>query len=535
MKTKLKLGILGLSLSLGAISLVTSTVLSSCQSQESSAVSKQPINQEVSQTFNDFLIQNHGRWAGNISKYGVDNLKSLKYTDSKGNEATAYIGVNDGVKPLYDLQTKIDPNVHNYGSHHSYLYIINKLISMGLVNHSGAAITYPAAATVTFDDTNKQFSVTLDSNTTQYAKKEDTTNPGTMIDDENIIISKNADNSVLNDGVVVQPFLWNGRDRANNVLNTYNNEGQNIIVTVTPNNNATNDFYIVAHYDSTASGKNKASWGATDNATGVSVALQIINYFKDNKEKLSKTRLHVIFSDAEEVGVNGTKAFVSQYLLNNGPLDPKNAIGMINMDTIAGGDYIYAHSPNTNPDLDYNGTGNTSTIIRDQLNALSRIRSENYNDPNLELIIHPQVDPTEYRAGETGDWSDHMPFYKYANIPVAYMESTNFQIRANSGKYDGYSQTTNLNAYILNDGTTLAQKSEQLKKTNINGSDLVVYDLPNYDGSMDAYNDYEVTGNIWHYDIDTLDWVQKYIGDSLYQQLTTMFESLKLFLQTSIK
>lgn len=531
MKSKFKLGILGLSLSLGAISLVTSTVLSSCQSQETSSVSKQPINQEVSQTFNDFLTKNHGRWTGNISKYGTENLKPLQYVDSDGNEATTYIGVNDGAQPLYDLSTKIDLNTHNYGSYHSYLYLIDKLTSMGLVNHSGSSITYPNPASVTFDNSSNQFTVNLGADT-QYAKQLDA--DGKEEDNTNVIINKTSDNSILNDGIVVQPFLWNGRDRANGVYNTYNNEGQNIIVTITPESNATSDFYIVAHYDSTASGKNKASWGATDNATGVAVALQVINYFKQNKGQLSKTRLHIIFSDAEEVGVNGTKAFVSQYLMGTNPtLDPKNAVGMINMDTIAGGDYIYAHSPSTNPALDYNGVGNVSKIIRDQLIALSRIRSENYNDQNLELIIHPQVDPTEYRAGETGDWSDHMPFYKYANIPVAYMESTNFQVRSNSGKYDGYSQTTNLNAYILKDGTTLAEKAEQLKKTNINGSDLVVYDLPNY-VDMSTYDEYEVTGNIWHYDIDTLDWVQKYIGDSLYQQLTTMFESLKLFLQTSI-
>ncbi|MDE7221921.1 MAG: M28 family peptidase, partial [Ureaplasma sp.] len=417
----------------------------------------------------------------------------------------------------------------------SYLYILNQLTNMGLANNSGKILNYPTPAKVTFDSSTKSFNVNLSSNT-MYAKYEDTSNPGTMIDDTNIIISSTESNEdILKDGIVVQPFLWNGNDSANGVSNTFNNEGQNIIATIVPNDIATNDFYIVAHYDSTASGQNKASWGATDNATGVAVALEIINYIKDHKDQLGQTRLHVIFSDAEEVGVYGTKAFVSQYLLNNGPLNSINTnnIGMINMDTVAGGDYIYAHSPNTSPVLGYNGTGNTSTIIRDQLNALSRIRSENYNDTSLELIIHPQVDKTEYRAGETGDWSDHMPFYKYANIPVTYMESTNFQVRSNNGKYDGYSQTTNLNAYILNDGTTLAELNEKLKVTNINNSDLVVYDLPNY-VDIKSYDDYKVTGNIWHYDIDTLDWVQKYIGDPLYQQLTTMFESLKLFLQTSI-
>ncbi|MDE7222100.1 MAG: hypothetical protein K2N40_02430, partial [Ureaplasma sp.] len=100
--------------SLGAISLVTSTVLSSCQTQQGS-YNKQTINQEVAQTFNDFLMQNHGRWTGNISKYGVDNLISLNYIDNKNVEKTTYIGINNDAKPLYNLQTKIDTNINNYG------------------------------------------------------------------------------------------------------------------------------------------------------------------------------------------------------------------------------------------------------------------------------------------------------------------------------------------------------------------------------------------------------------------------------------
>lgn len=49
----------------------------------------------------------------------------------------------------------------------------------------------------------------------------------------------------------------------------------------------------------------------------------------------------------KEVGVLGTNAFVQEYLMStNSPL-LTSSWGMINLDTIAGGDYMYIHSPDT--------------------------------------------------------------------------------------------------------------------------------------------------------------------------------------------
>ena len=527
--------IIGLSLGLiaaTAISISMPLIVTSCSSSINDG---QIINDSLRQTFSDFLSQNHGRWAGNASKYGIENLvkADIQYTPTSNNSNNTsydvYTGIKSNSQPKYNLETQIDKNINNYGSYHSYLWIVNELKSFGFDKFDEKELTYPSAATI--DVKTDSITPSLASNTV-WGKAVNEQN--TTINDQSIILNSTSNNANFlkeNGSILVQSFLWNGRDRASGINYTYNNEAQNIIATISPEN-ATKDFYIVAHYDSTATGKNKASWGATDNATGVSVALAVAEYFIQNKNDLGDVRLHVIFSDAEEVGVYGTKAFVSEFMLNSKALDPAQAVGIINLDTVAGGDYIYAHSPNTSSSLG-SVFGNTDKTIRDQLNALSRIRAENLNDSSLELLIHPQVDMEEYRPGETGDWSDHMPFYKYVNIPVAYMESTNFQIKSNSSLYDGYSQTTNLNAYILNDGTSLADKNITLKKTSIKNSDLTVYDLPSMDGYND-YNDYEVTGNIWHYDIDTLDWVNKYIGYELYKQLTTMFESLKLFLKTSI-
>lgn len=489
----------------------TATTLASCSSKQ-----KQDVNKVVQAHFNNFLLNTHGRWTGNISNYGIDNIE----LDSSGR----HIGVKSNAKPLYDLSTSIESSVNNYGSHHAYLYIVEQLKNMGYQNLT-SNVQYP---------TNAKIEETTGTNGTDKVvtvKPQDGSKLVQISTTRSVMISSNTSTTNLTKtGIMVQPFLWNGPDRASGASMTYNNLAQNIVATIA-NNNAKNDFYIVAHYDSTVSGPNKSSWGATDNATGVAVALAIADYFIKNPEELQTTRLHIMFSDAEEVGVLGSYAFVEQYLTSNAS-PTLNNIGMINLDTVAGGDYIYVHSPNTDPKLG-TVTGNSSSIIRDQINALSRIRAVNHNDPNLELLIHPQISAGEYRAGETGDWSDHAPFYRKANIPVAYLESTNFQVKSNSGLYDGYSQTKNLNAFVLKDGSTLASKKVSLKETSINNSQLKVYDLPDAEG-MNSYGNYLVSGNIWHSDLDTLSWVKQNIGSNIYSQLTTMFESLKLYLQTSL-
>ncbi|RZK48934.1 MAG: M28 family peptidase [Pedobacter sp.] len=113
---------------------------------------------------------------------------------------------------------------------------------------------------------------------------------------------------------------------------------------------------ISAHYDHVGTRNNEIFNGADDNASGVSGLLQMAKYFA--KKKPEHTLIFALF-DAEEMGLQGAKAFV-----NNPPLNIENIKLNINMDMIsrndknelyAAGSFLYpALKPyliSTNPNL----------------------------------------------------------------------------------------------------------------------------------------------------------------------------------------
>ncbi|SGA03030.1 Uncharacterised protein [Mycoplasmopsis arginini] len=70
------------------------------------------------------------------------------------------------------------------------------------------------------------------------------------------------------------------------------------------------------------------------------------------------------------------------------------------MDTVAGGDYMYIHSPDTRGVKE---TDNTSPLLRDFINKISKERVTELKDDSQELKIHPQFVEEEFKQGETGD------------------------------------------------------------------------------------------------------------------------------------
>jgi alkaline phosphatase isozyme conversion protein len=162
---------------------------------------------------------------------------------------------------------------------------------------------------------------------------------------------------------------------------------------------------VGAHYDSVAAGK-----GSDDNASGVAVMLEAAEVLK--KIPTPYSIVFVAFG-AEEVGLQGSNYFVSQMSAK----DIQNTVGMINLDSLAVGDYMYVH-----------GSPGEEGFLRDQALAIAEKKK-------LDLRINEGLNP-DYPAGTTGDWSDHAPFDK-AGIPFAYFESTNWEI----GDMDGYEQT----------------------------------------------------------------------------------------------
>ena len=480
MKKALKFTLLATMATLPLIT--TGVVLSSCVSNKSIDYS----DTIVAKYYNSFILENHGRWAGN--EYNFSNVKEDK------------TGLNGTAQPKYDLSTKIEESVNNYGSYHAYLWLVDTITKMGYENLN-KDVTDLQEATISNNSTGNGKTVTPAEGTTANG---------------NIIYSNNniSESLLYKTGLVTQPFLWNRS-------NSYNNRGRNILVTINSNEsiqetNELTDFFIVAHFDSTSSGGDQKSWGATDNGTGVAMNLAILKHFSDPTNRTNlKSRVHLLFSDAEEVGVLGTNAFVSQFLGTNSKIKP-STWGMINLDTIAGGDVMYVHSPDTRKS-DANKQYNTKSGLRSIVQEISKNISQDKKDSEYELQIHEQYVDTEYKAGETGDWSDHAPFYKDAGIPIAYIESTNFALKSKYDTFDGYSQTTNPNAWLLKDGTPVVLR----KTTNEKGQTIWV--LP--EGL--TLNDFKVKGDIWHSDLDRIDWLNKNIGEQkIYKQLNIVFDTL---------
>lgn len=87
---------------------------------------------------------------------------------------------------------------------------------------------------------------------------------------------------------------------------------------------------ISAHYDHLGSRDGKTYFGADDNASGTAALLAMAEYFKKNTPE---HRIILAFFDAEEIGLRGSRYFVSAT-----DLMKENIVLNINMDMVARGD-----------------------------------------------------------------------------------------------------------------------------------------------------------------------------------------------------
>jgi hypothetical protein len=200
---------------------------------------------------------------------------------------------------------------------------------------------------------------------------------------------------------------------------------KNIIVDI--KGKAEKTLIIAAHYDST--GEKEGSLGATDNASSIAALLALSHNLRNQDLALN---IRLIAFGAEEIGLLGSAAYVK----NLSTEELSTIVGMINLDTIVGGDNLYIHSAHTVPYkcANTNKHYNNDASLREQL--LTQAKSSFSASP---FSMHPAF--PGYPEGMTGGWSDHAPF-ACAGIPIAYIEATNFALNGKEG-YDGYSQSTN--------------------------------------------------------------------------------------------
>ncbi len=108
---------------------------------------------------------------------------------------------------------------------------------------------------------------------------------------------------------------------------------ENIFATLKSNDKNAKTLVLMAHYDSVSF----ASPGAGDDASGVAVILEGLRVFLNkHKDKPPKNNIVVLFTDAEEVGLMGAKAFVEKYY------DIKNVEMVLNFEArgTAGSSYM---------------------------------------------------------------------------------------------------------------------------------------------------------------------------------------------------
>jgi hypothetical protein len=165
------------------------------------------------------------------------------------------------------------------------------------------------------------------------------------------------------------------------------------------------EIIVGAHYDSVAVGR-----GYVDNASGVGLLLAMAERLR--WAGLPFTIRFIAFG-AEEVGLKGSL----YHAANMSGAEIANTIGVVNLDTIVGGDMIYA----------YGGEG-AQGWMRDQALGIATAMQ-------IDLKTSPGLNPA-YPAGTTGDWSDHAPFRELGMVYL-YFEATNWDI----GDFDGFPQT----------------------------------------------------------------------------------------------
>lgn len=260
-------------------------------------------------------------------------------------------------------------------------------------------------------------------------------------------------------------------------------DSQNVVATV--KGKSTKVFVIGAHYDSVPA--STGSRGVIDNAASIAVMLELAKSIQQGPTP--NVSFTFVAFGAEENGLNGAWDYVNK--LSSSERD--NIIGMLNMDSIAGGDNLYIHSALSKG---YSCKGDVSNfksspIFRDQLLALAKSN-------NLPFNKHPGN--PNFPPGETGGWSDHAPF-ACAGIPIANLEATNFSVQGKRGK-DGYSQTENPNLWSC-------------------------YDKENK-GTCDKENEKQ-WGEIWHTQFDRIDVLQKEFPNRLNTQLSNNYQLLKRF------
>lgn len=179
-------------------------------------------------------------------------------------------------------------------------------------------------------------------------------------------------------------------------------QSSNVVATL--NSAASNEYRIIigAHYDSVL-----GSEGAQDNASGVAALLEIARQLASYNLQLPVDVVFIAFG-GEEAGLIGSYGYVGSMT----SADVQRTLMMINLDSIAGGDYLYLHCETVANDMERFFVDNFATYS--------------------EISVKPYTNGVVAFPGILGDYyeklqaSDQTPF-RAMGIPTALFISGNYK------------------------------------------------------------------------------------------------------------
>jgi hypothetical protein len=220
-------------------------------------------------------------------------------------------------------------------------------------------------------------------------------------------------------------------------------QGQNIVVTL-QGKDYSKQVIVGAHYDGD---------GVGDNASGVALLLANACGLANSEPD---TTVKFIFFDGEEEGELGS----SHYVENMTDEEVKQTIYMINIDSIAFGDYCNVYGGETN----FFGSlvrtsGYEAAMDRAEQLGFQTYRTEELDgyyeayqtgpEPEADTLYtnpwtkkHPSPENFDYPSPTTGGWGDSAPFSD-KGITYIYFEATNWYTDGDGGElaYTGYFDT----------------------------------------------------------------------------------------------
>jgi alkaline phosphatase isozyme conversion protein len=195
-------------------------------------------------------------------------------------------------------------------------------------------------------------------------------------------------------GYAPETSKFSARDENGDAFSSQN------IIAVKPGDSS-KEIIIGAHYDS-----GDESLGADDNASGVAVMLEVAGLIAN---KQTPYTIRFVAFGSEENDLDGSYYFAARM---DGE-DVANTIAMINLDTLAAGDFTYVYSDE-----------GENAFLRDWV-----LNWAGKNNVPLQTI--PNVDITD-----AGDYVADYGAFKERGIPFIYFEATNWTV----GTMDGWTQ-----------------------------------------------------------------------------------------------